>query len=305
MNKRLFLSCVLALASSSVLALGIENANTDARASSTANTTDKTSRQSADIDLSALVSSTLSEFVYDANYVRRTFNHGWAPVLITQERLNGDANAYFAKRLDELRRGTPVAQVAAAKLEGVHNQELLTDFLLREGIALAVQAAHAPHYPGFAETTHTPYRQVVDSAFFNSFQPALFYHAVLANKVETRLAKAMQGWPAMSIAERKVRLIKEFLSIPLAEISFDFDDSVRGDLRSSGVGTPYQVQFGNEIFVATDRGITVYGQGGVLFGNGTVNGVRFSYADSAAGSSTTSRSRTITGTTSTRNVTKK
>ena len=305
MNKRNFLAMMVAAALvSTALAAGVEQSNTNARATSQTRTNETSSKQNAEADIGMLLSVGLGRVVGGAErHIRRSFYLGWTPAVVTEDRVGADIGDYMARVIAELQAaGTPEALWVAN-----YASKLTTDadrwaFAQRETQAVGVQVAHSAHYPAFAEAKFNGRRRVDSAAFYTAWQPSLFYHAALANAVETSLGAAMQGMGAMPLAARRLKLVQLFFELPAGATEVQFDEQATGTLLNSQGGDAYQVQRNGKTYTANDRGIFVYSGGGVWFGGGVASGLKLAYTDSASGSKSNSKSRTKTDTTGRRSA---
>lgn len=301
---------LLALATAAVLAsqafaAGVEHTDTGSRAQSSATSTERGTRASADADIGQLLASGLAAVApADGDFLRRVYELGWTLDTVIDDRVDTDVPAYAARRAQELRTSSdPVARWAAERIAACKADQLcIFQFAAREAVGMQIQTAHMSFYPTFAEGTVGARRRIQSAAYYTAWMPSVIHTARIANTVESKLAAEMQTLGPMSLEDRRLKLVQLYFDLPLEMLTQPRGDD-RGATVHGQMGSPYVFYFNGQNYTANDKGIFVFSGGGTYFGGGYAGGVRHAYSDTASGSRTSSSTNTRTTTTGRRSAT--
>lgn len=303
--KKLSTLLLCAALAGSAFADGYETNRQNSNEVKRSTNSERSNKNDAAVDIAQMLSTGLAKVVpQDDRYVRRLFYIGWQPEQVTEERVGGDIDAYLAARRQALMKlGTVDAKSVLKVLDAAKTPAEKKAFVDRETMAMGVIAAHSAFFPEFGEVLVSKRRYVTQKAFYIAYQPALVYHSALANFFEGALGEEMLKTGAMPLDERRSLLVRLFFEVPASAIPVRYDPDARGELRNGGgMGSDYQLIIGNMTYGTSEKGIYVYGGGGLFFGGGTANGVKYSFTDGASNTRGTSTARTKSNSTSRRDA---
>lgn len=300
---------LIALAAAAVLATqafaaGVEHTDTGSRAQSSASSTERGTRASADADIGQLLASGLAA-VAPANetYVRRVYELGWTLDTVVDDRVDTDVATYATRRAQELHASAdPVARWAAGRIAACQDQICVFQFAAREAVGMQIQTAHMAFYPTFAEGVVGARRRIQSAAYYTAWMPSVLHTARIADAVESKLAAEMQSLGPMPLKDRRLRLVQLYFDLPLEMLTIPRGDE-RGVTVHGQMGSPYVFYYAGRNYTANDKGIFVFSGGGTHFGGGYAGGVKHAYSDTASGSRTNSTTSTHTTTTGRRSAT--